>query len=203
MRGLGQTHSEILRDVYIPLAQNPLTRTNIFLRAPGNRAAVVSQVRELVREIDPTRALFEVSTMAESMAEDRREMGFITTLMMLFAGTAALLTTVSVYGVISYSTSRRTREIGLRVALGGGKTHVVGLVLNRALLDIFVGILIGGVSALALGRLMSGLLYGVTPTDPIALGLMGPALLAIAVAAAFMPVREALSVDPSEALRHD
>jgi ABC-type antimicrobial peptide transport system permease subunit len=66
-----------------------------------------------------------------------------------------------------------------------------------------VGILIGGVSALALGRLMSGLLYGVTPTDPIAFGLMGPALLAIALAAAFMPVMRALSVDPSEALRHD
>ncbi len=203
MRGLGRTHSEILRDVYIPLDQNPLSRTNIFLRAPGNRAAVVSQVREIVREMDPTRARFEVSTMAESMEEDRREMGFITTLMLLFAGTAALLTTVSVYGVISYATSGRTREIGLRVALGGGKAHVVGLVLNRAVIDMVVGILIGGMSALALGRLMSGLLFGVTPTDPIAFGLMGPALLAIALAAAFMPVRRALSVDPSEALRHD
>jgi hypothetical protein len=69
---------------------------------------------------------------------------------------------------------------------------VVGLVLNRAVIDMVVGILIGGMSALALGRLMSGLLFGVTPTDPIAFGLMGPALLAIALAAAFMPVRRAL-----------
>jgi hypothetical protein len=110
MRGLGRIHSEMLRDSYITLDQSPSTRANILLRTSGDRTAVVNQVREIVMEIDPTRALFDVSTMDESMSEDRREMGFITTLMMLFAGTAAVLTTVSIYGVMSYATSRRTRE---------------------------------------------------------------------------------------------
>jgi ABC-type antimicrobial peptide transport system permease subunit len=130
-------------------------------------------------------------------------MGFITTLMMLFAGTAAVLTTVSIYGVMSYATSRRRREIGVRVALGGTKAHVAALVLNRAALDMALGIMIGGASALALSRIMSSLLYGVTPTDPVAFALIGPVLMTIALAAAFMPVRKALAVDPSEALRHD
>ncbi len=203
MRGLGRIHSEMLRDSYIALDQSPSTRTNVFLRTTGDKTAVVKMVRDVVREIDPTRALFDVSTMDESLAEDRREMGFISTLMMLFAGTAVILTTVSVYGVMSYATSRRTREIAVRVALGGKKAHVVALVLNRAALDMALGIMIGGASALALSRIMSSLLYGVTPTDPVAFVLIGPALMIIALTAAFMPVRKALAVNPSEALRHD
>jgi len=203
MRGLGRIHSQMLRDFYVTLDQSPTPRTNIFLRTTGDRAAVVNMVRDVVREVDPTRALSDVSTMDESMAEDRREMGFITTIMLLFAGTAAILTAVSVYSVMSYATSRRTREIGVRVALGGGRAHVVGLVLNRAVRDMALGITIGGASALALSRVMSGLLYGVTPTDPVAFVLIGPALMAIALTAAFVPVRRALAVDPAEALRHD
>jgi putative ABC transport system permease protein len=203
MRGLGRIHSQMLRDSYIALDQNPSTRTNVFLRTAGDRTAVVNAVRDVVREIDPTRALFDVSTMDESMAEDRREMGFITTLMMLFAGTAVILTTVSIYGVMAYATSRRTREIAVRVALGGKKAHIVALVLNRAALDMALGILIGGASALALSRIMSSLLYGVTPTDPVAFVSIGPALMTIALIAAFIPVRKALAVNPAEALRHD
>jgi predicted permease len=203
MRGLGRTHSQMLRDTYITLDQNPTALANVFLRVAGDRTAVVNAVRDVVREIDPTRALFDVTTMDESMAEDRREMSFITTLMMLLAGTAVILTTVSVYSVMSYATSRRTREFALRVALGGKKAHVVALVLNRAALDMAVGVMIGGASALALSRIMSSLLYGVTPTDPVAFALIGPALMTIALTAAFMPVRKALAVNPSEALRHE
>jgi putative ABC transport system permease protein len=203
MRGLGRIHSQMLRDSYTTLDQSPSPRTNIFFRATGDRAAAVNMARDAVRELDPTSALSGVTTMDESMAEDGREMGFITTLMLLFAGTAAILTTVSVYSVMSYATSRRTREIGVRVALGGGKAHVVGLVLNRTVRDMALGITIGGASALVLSRVMSSLLYGITPTDPVAFVVIGPALMAIAVTAAFVPVRRALSVDPSEALRHD
>jgi putative ABC transport system permease protein len=203
MRGLGRIHSQMLRDSYITLDQSPSTRTNVFLRTNGDKTAVVRMVRDVVREIDPTRALFDVSTMDESMAQDRREMGFITTLMMLFAATAVILTTVSVYSVMSYTTSRRTGEIAVRVALGGKRAHIVALVLNRAALDMALGIMIGGASALALSRVMSSLLYGVTPTDPVAFVLIGPALMTVALIAAFMPVRRALAVNPSEALRQD
>ena len=137
------------------------------------------------------------------MAEDRREMSFINTLMMLFAGTSAILTTVVIFSVMSYATSRRTREIGVHVALGAKKSHVVALVLNHAALDVALGILIGVSSALAIGEIMSSLLYGVTPTDPIAFALIGPVLMAIGLTAAFIPVRKALAVDPCESLRHE
>ncbi len=141
--------------------------------------------------------------MEASMAEDRREMRFITVLMILFAGVAAILTTVSIYGVMSYAASRRTREIGVRVALGARRAQVVRLVMKSAALDMAVGGLIGVSSALALSRIMSSLLYGVTPTDPVAFISIVPALTLIALTAAFMPVRRALAVNPVEALRHE
>jgi ABC-type antimicrobial peptide transport system permease subunit len=203
MRGLGRIHSEMLRDFYITFDQNPSSRTNVFLRTTGEVAAAIKMVRDTVSTIDPTRALFDVTTMDASMAEDRREMGFITTLMMLFAGAAAILTTVVIYSVMSYATSRRTREIGVRVALGAKKAHVVALVLNHAAFDMALGILIGVASTLALSNIMANLLYGVKPTDPVAFVLIAPALMTIALTAAFMPVRKALAVDPSETLRHD
>jgi predicted permease len=203
MRGLGRIHSEMLRDFYIAFEQLPSSRTNIFLRTTGEVAAAAKMVRDTVSTIDPTRALFDVSTMDASMAEDRREMGFITTLMMLFAGAAAILTTVVIYSVMSYATSRRTREIGVRVALGAKKAHVIALVLNHAAFDMALGILIGVSSTLALSHIMANLLYGVTPTDPVAFVLIAPALMTIALTAAFMPVRKALAVAPSETLRHD
>jgi predicted permease len=203
MRGLGRIHSEMLRDFYITFDQHPSSQTNVFLRTTGDMAAAVKMVRDTVREIDPTLALYDVSTMDASIAEDRREMGFITTLMMLFAGAAAILTSVVIYSVMSYATSRRTREIGVRVALGAKKAHVVALVLKHAALDMALGIVIGVASTLALSSIMANLLYGVTPTDPVAFVLIAPALMTIALTAAFMPVRKALAVDPSETLRHE
>jgi predicted permease len=203
MRGVGRIHGEMLRDVYLTLDQIPEAQTNVVLRASGDPAAAIARVREAVRAIDPTRARFEVSTLEASLAEDRREMSFVTLLMVLFAGAAAILTTVAVYGVISYATSRRTREIGVRVALGATRAQVVSLVLNQAALDVVLGGVIGAAIALASSRVLSSLLYRVTPTDPVAYAAVVPALAAIALAAAFMPVRRALAVDPADALRHE
>jgi putative ABC transport system permease protein len=203
MRGLGRIHSEMHRDFYVTFDQVPAAQTNIFLRTSGDKAAAARMVRETVREIDPTLALFDISTMDASMAEDRRAMVFITILMMLFAGAAAIITTVGIYSVMSYATSRRTREIGVRVALGARNAQVVALVLKHALFDMTLGMAIGVAGALALSRIMSSLLYGVTPTDPIAFVLIVPALMIIALTAAFVPVRRALAVDPCEALRHE
>jgi predicted permease len=203
MRGLGRIHSEMLRDFYVTLDQIPAMETHVVLRPRGDAATAVEKVRDAVRAVDPTRAVFEVSTMEASMAEDRREMRFITLLMILFAGVAAILTTVSVYGVMSYAASRRTREIGVRVALGAPRVQVVRLVMKSAALDMAVGGLVGVSAALASSRVMSSLLYGVTPTDSVAFISILPALALIALVAAFMPIRRALAVDPAEALRHE
>ncbi|HEX9188759.1 MAG TPA: FtsX-like permease family protein, partial [Vicinamibacteria bacterium] len=190
-------------DCYLTLDQLPMASVNVFLRAPGDRAAAVRMVRDSVRAVDPTRALFDVSSMAASMAEDRRETAFVTTVMLLFAGAAVLLTTLGIYSVMSYTVSRRTREIGVRVALGADRGSVAGLVLRQTALDMGIGLATGLASAVALSRLMEGLLHGVTPTDPVAFALVVPAMLAIALVAAFVPVRRALAIAPSEALRHE
>jgi len=203
MRGLGRIHGELLRDCYIAFDQLPASQVNVFLRTRGDENAAIEMVRDTVRAIDPTRALFDVTTMDASMAEDRRETGFITALMLLLAGAAALLTTLDIYSVMSYTVGRRTREIGVRVALGAGKGNVVALVLSQTVLDMTLGITVGLATALSLSRVMSSLLYGVTPTDPIAFALIAPALLAVALTAAYVPVRRALSVGPSEALRNE
>jgi predicted permease len=201
MRGLGRTHSQMLRDFYVTFDQRPHAQTNIFLRPRGDKATAVERVRDAVRSIDPTLPLFDVSTMDASMAEDRREMALVTTVMLLFAAAATLLTTVGIYSVVAHSTSRRINEIGVRVALGARRTHVVALVLNQAALDMVIGIVIGLLSALALGRITSSLLHGVAPTDPWAFLLIVPALATIALLASFVPVRRALQVNPCVALR--
>ena len=201
MRGMGQIHSELLRDIYITLDQRPTARTNIFVRTSGDVEAMTELIRQTVHAIDPTRALFDVSTMDASMAGDRRETQFTATLMMLLAGATALLTTLSIYSVMSQAAARRKHEIGVRVALGASKARVVVLMLKQAALDMSAGIALGIPLALALSSTMSNLLYGVTPTDPASFLLVAPALLAVAAASTFIPVRRALAVDPSEALR--
>jgi len=202
MRGLGRTHSQMLRDFYVTFDQLPHAQTNIFLRPRGDVRAAIEAVREAVRSIDPRLPLFDVLTMDASMAADRREMGLVTTVMMLFAAAATLLTTVGIYSVIAHSTSRRTNEIGVRLALGARPVHVIGLVLNQAALDVGVGIAVGLLSALALSRLTSNLLYEVGPHDPLAFLFVVPALVTIGLLASFAPVRRALKTDPCVALRH-
>jgi len=202
MRGLGRTHSQMLRDFYVTFDQLPHAQTNIFLRPRGDVSAAIETVREAVRSIDPMLPLFDVLTMDASMAADRREMGLVTTVMMLFAAAATLLTTVGIYSVIAHSTSRRTSEIGVRMALGARPLHVIGLVLNQAALDVVVGIAVGLLSALALSRLTSNLLYEVGPYDPLAFLFIVPALVTIGLLASFVPVRRALKTDPCVALRH-
>ncbi len=203
MRGVGRTHGQLSRDCYLTLDQLPMASLNVFLRTRGDRDVVIRQLRDSLRAIDPSRAILEVSSMEASMAEDRRETAFITTVMLLFAGAAVLLTTLGLYSVLSYTVSRRTREIGVRVALGADRGGIVGLVLGQIARDMAVGLTLGLASALALSHLMERLLYGVTPRDPVAFAMVFPALFAVALAAAFVPVRRALAIAPSEALRHE
>ncbi|MDA8019505.1 MAG: ABC transporter permease [Thermoanaerobaculia bacterium] len=203
MRGMGRTHSQMLRDAYFSLDQLPMGNVNVFVRTQTDRAVMVDQVRTVLRDIDPSRALFGVTTMDQSMATDVGEIRFNTILMLLFACAATLLTTLGIYSVMSHSASRRTREIGIRVALGANKKDVVSLVLNQGIVDMTIGIALGVVAALGLSRVMSSLLYEITPTDPIAFALIVPPLLLVAFLATYMPVRKALAVEPSEALRYE
>jgi ABC-type antimicrobial peptide transport system permease subunit len=117
------------------------------------------------------------------------------------AAVASLLGTIGIYGVISYVVSQRTRELGVRIALGAGGRQVIRMVLRQGLVLAGVGALVGLGSAYGLTRLMTALLYGVSPTDPLTYGLVAAVLLGIALLASYLPARRAASVDPMEALR--
>jgi putative ABC transport system permease protein len=127
---------------------------------------------------------------------------FHTLLLGCFAGIALLLTMVGLYGVMAYSVTRRTREIGVRIALGASREAVLSMVLKQALVLLAVGLVLGLVGSMAGGRLLRGMLYGVSSLDPRVLGLSGLVVALTGLLAAFLPARRAAAVEPITALRH-
>ena len=123
--------------------------------------------------------------------------------MTLFAASALVLTAIGVFGVVSYGVQQRVREIGVRVALGATSGDVLRLIVGRSIAFVTIGALIGLLGALGLTRFMSGLLYGVTSTDPATLALAVATLLAVTAAASYLPARRAARIDPVQALRLD
>jgi ABC-type antimicrobial peptide transport system permease subunit len=121
----------------------------------------------------------------------------------IFAGAALLLAAVGIYGVIAYSVVRRTREIGIRMALGARQSNVLGMVAGKALALAATGVVLGTIGALALTRLMKTLLFGVTPTDVLSFTLAGGAVILVALVACYLPARRATGIDPMEALRFE
>jgi putative ABC transport system permease protein len=141
--------------------------------------------------------------MDELLSRQVAEPRFHTLLLGCFAGLALLLTLVGLYGVVSYSVTRRTREIGLRMALGAHRSHVLSMVLRRALLLVLVGAGLGLAGALAGGRLLQDMLFGVKPVNPTVLGAACSLMGLTGALAAYIPARRATKVDPMEALRYE
>jgi len=144
-----------------------------------------------------------VSTMESHMRAATGEFRSFVWLVSVFAMVAALLAAIGTYGVMAYTVSQRTREIGIRRALGAGPREIVTLVGRRALACVAAGLIAGLASAFALTRLIAARLWGVTPTDPVTFAGVSILLVAIALAACVLPARRALSVDPTLALRND
>ena len=126
-----------------------------------------------------------------------------TRLLGIFAAMAVALAAVGIYGVMSYSVAQRTRELGVRMALGAEGRDLLAMILRQGMKQALLGVAIGVVAALALTRLMAGLLFAVTPTDPVTFTLIALSLLCVAFVACIMPARRATKVDPLQALRHD
>jgi len=156
-----------------------------------------------VNDLDPALPVANVRTMDEVMSATQSRPRFLTILLTLFSAVALVLAVVGIYGVISYSVAQRTREFGLRMALGAQRAEVLSLVLKRGMLLGLIGVIVGLAGALSLTRFLSGLLFGVTPTDPITFGAVSLLLAAIAFLASYIPARRATKVDPMEALRHE
>jgi len=192
-----------LPEVYIPFAQRPVRAMSLVVRMAGDPLALAADARRAVASIDPEQPVSNVSAVSDLVAASIAQPRFNVTLLSAFAGIALVLALAGVYGVMSYSVALRTREIGVRVALGGQARDIASLVIRHGMRLTAIGLAIGLIRALALGRVMSGLLFGVTPADPIALASAAALVTAVAFGACYVPARRAMRIDPIVALRNE
>ena len=192
---------EIRPMTYWPYARNPYGTMTVTVRTAGDPNRIVTSIAGLVRQLDPELALANVKTMDEVVSDSVAQRRLTMLLLTIFAGAALLLAAVGIYGVIAYSVTERTQEIGIRMALGAQRGAVLRMVMTQALVLAVTGIAVGGGGALLLTRLMEGLLFEVTPADPLTFGVVGGILAAVALLASYVPGRRATQVDPVVALR--
>jgi putative ABC transport system permease protein len=174
---------------------------SLVLRTNSSTASVVAAVRSRVSALDSNLAISNVQSADELVAASVAEPRFTLLLLGMFAGLALILAAVGIYGVMSYSVTQRTHEIGLRMALGASTSDVLKLVVGQGALLTVAGVGLGLVGAFGVTRLMEGLLFGVSPTDVATYASIALLLVGVALAASFVPARRAAKVDPMVALR--
>ena len=187
--------------VYLPFNQQPSLGFSFLIRSPRPEADVVNEMRARVRAVDPTLPLYSTGTLAaglDAMLGNRRALVF---LLGLFAGLALLLAAVGLYGVLNYDVSQRTREIGIRGAIGATRGQIVRLILRQGLGKAVLGLAVGMTGALFLVRLLRKMLFDISPNDPVAFVAVAALLLLVAFVASWLPARRAARVDPVVALR--
>ncbi len=189
-----------LPQAYLPLDQHPV-RTLAFLIRTDQLDAVVAAARREVRELDPEQPLYDVETMERAFYETLSSRRVVTGMFLLFATVALGLATLGLYSLISYLVSQRTREIGVRVALGASRADVMGLVLRQGARLLLAGLALGLLLGAGLARVMAGALAGVSPTDPVTFTLVPLLLGVVGSLAAAVPARRAARVEPAVVLR--
>jgi putative ABC transport system permease protein len=191
--------------IYEPNERSGDTYLSYIVRTKGDPSAFVGTARSILREIDPQLPLIQPRTLEQvaGQAPSVFLRSYPSLLIGSFAGLALILAMIGLYGVISYSVIQRTREIGIRVAMGAQRPDVLRLVLREGMMTASLGIVVGVVTGLFLTRLMSDLLYGVTSSDWLTFTLVSVCLLLVAAAACAIPARRAAQVDPIIALRYE
>ena len=197
-RGLSQ---EVFPETYASFMQPTFSSFSVVVRSTADPSTVMAAIRAQVRELDRDLPLSELRQVKELVAASVSRPRFYTTILGVFASIALILAAVGIYGVISYAVSLRTRELGIRIALGASGRQVSGLVLQQGVGLAIAGVLIGGAGAYWLTRLLSKLLFGVSATDPLTFLGVAVLLTAIAAVASFVPARRAARVDPLLAMR--
>jgi predicted permease len=188
-------------EAYFPYWQQPDAGTNVVLKTAVDPASLVEPLKRAVKDVDPSIAVAGAAPLADAVAQTNGPARFYATLVTGFAALALVLAAVGVFGVMSFTVSQRTAEIGVRVALGADERQIFALVVGESLTLAAIGLALGTAGALAVARGLRTLLYGVGTGDPTTFAAMALLLVAVAFIASYMPARRAMRVDPMLALR--
>jgi putative ABC transport system permease protein len=189
--------------VYIPHAQYGNDSMILVVRSASDPVNYTSAVRQQISVMDKDLAVSDIASLEQVLSVSVGERRFSTVLLGVFAGLGLLLASVGVYGILSYSVAQRMPEFGIRLALGATRKDVLALVLRQGCRLAILGVAVGGLAALALTRLMSSLLFEISPSDPSTFGGVALVLGAVALVATYVPARRATKVDPMVALRYE
>lgn len=194
---------EISLDAYAPYEQVPWPHIALAIRTATDPAPLVTAVRQEVKSLDSELPIYSVRTMEEVTSETLAPRRLTLALVGLFALLALVLAAVGIYGLMAYTVMRRTHEIGIRLALGAERGQILRLVIRQGMALVLIGVAIGVGGALALTRLLSSLLFGVSPSDPVTFAFTVLLLTAVALLACYLPARQATKIDPMAALRYE
>ena len=187
--------------VFVPFAQRTIRSIKMVVRTNGDPSALAPAIRAEIRALDPELAIADITPMTRLVARSLKAPGFYTSLLALFAGVALVLAAIGVFGVMSYAVAQRAREISIRLALGALPRDVLRMIVGRAIGLSAIGVVVGLIAAIALGRFIQGQLFGVALVDPVTFGAVPLVLGASAGLASFLPARRATKLDPASALR--
>jgi predicted permease len=205
----GRAPAEITGALYMPYPQAVALNRGIprsmalFVRSSAEPSEIAARMRTLVASVSPDVPVSEVRSLDAVLSSAVSEPRSMMWLFASFAGCALLLAAIGTYGVVSYSTTQRTYEIGVRVAIGATRADILGLVMGQSLRLVLIGLALGVVAALLLGRTLSSFLYGVSPRDPVTYAVVVGLLVLTALLAGYLPGRRAAATDPVRALRAD
>jgi putative ABC transport system permease protein len=190
-------------EMYLPLEQLPWATTTLIVRSQGSSEALTSAIRAKIAELDPNLPISSVASMESIVASSVAQPRVLSQFAGIFAGFALLLAAIGIYGVMAYSVSMRRQEMGIRMSLGAESRDIVKLIVGQGMRLALLGVTIGVATSLALTRLISTLLFGVSATDPLAFLLAAAVLVTTALAACYLPARRATRVDPIVVLRYE